>query len=70
MEKKLKDFLKSERSNAWLESREMSVYVRKGHHLGMNGELRSYFDIASIEVKPNFQRQGIFKRFLDLCQHL
>lgn len=49
--------------NAWLTGTTMQVYVRKGMHF-VDGKLRLCFDVASIVVDEEFQRQGIFTRWL------
>jgi hypothetical protein len=48
----------------------MSVYVRKGHHIGSDNQIHLYLDSANVEVKPRFQRKGRYKDFLSLCQRL
>lgn len=70
MENKLMEFLNSPIKRTWLVTKEISVYLRKGRHVGMNGAIRTYLDIANIEVRPAFQRKGIFKSFLSLCQRI
>lgn len=64
------EFLNSPIKRTWLVTKEISVYLRKGRHVGMNGAIRTYLDIANIEVGLAFQRKGIFKSFLSLCQRV
>ena len=46
----------------------MSVYVRKsGMHM-CGGKCRPCFDVASVEVYEDFQRQGLFTRWLDYVE--
>jgi len=59
----IKKFLASSVRNEWLTSKFMKVYVRKGFHI-VDGQMRRCFDVASIEVQPKFQRQGVFTRWL------
>ena len=70
MRQKLIEFLNSPCRRLWLESKEMKAYVRKGRHLGTDRQIHSYLDVASIEVEPDFRRQGLFKAFLALCQEV
>lgn len=70
MRKELSDFLNSPRRNTWLSTPEMAVYLRKGRHLGSDGRIHTFLDIASIEVQPEFRDQGYFKAFLALCQEI
>jgi hypothetical protein len=66
----LKNFLSSPNRNEWLRGRHVSAYVRKGHHLGPDGKLHHYLDLASIEVDIEFWGKGIFTEFLSACQKL
>jgi hypothetical protein len=70
MREKLIAFLDSPRRNTWLTSGGISVYVRKGFHIGSDGQPHTYLDIANIEVKPKLQRKGRYKAFLALCHEL
>jgi hypothetical protein len=64
------EFLKLSYHNKWLCDNKMAVYVRKGHHIGSDNKMHLFFDIASVEVKEKFQKQGIFKNFLLECQKI
>jgi hypothetical protein len=66
----LKNFLSSRNRNKWLCGRRVSVYVRKGKHLGPDGTIHEYLDLANIHVDERFQHKGIFKEFLNSCQEL
>jgi hypothetical protein len=66
----LKKFLESQNRNQWLRGRHVSAYVRKGHHLGPDGKLHHYLDLASIEVDIEFWGKGIFSEFLCACQKM
>lgn len=70
MKDKLNTFFDSPLRNTWLKSTEMSVYVRKGWHLGPDHRRRTYLDIANITVWEEFRHQGRFKTFLSLCQEI
>lgn len=70
MQEQLIKFLDSPFRNEWLQSEQMSVYVRKGLHLGTDHKAHRYLDIANVEVEPKFRRQGHFKAFLALCQEI
>lgn len=70
MQEQLIKFLDSPFRNEWLQSEQMSVYVRKGLHLGIDHKAHRYLDIANVEVEPKFRRQGHFKAFLALCQEI
>ena len=59
----IKKFLKSSARNEWLISRKLHVYVRKGFHI-VAGEMRRCFDVATIEVPPQHQHQGVFTKWL------
>jgi hypothetical protein len=67
---KLNAFFASPLRTTWLHSAPISVYVRKGFHIGSDGKFRHYLDIANIEVEASCRRQGHFKRFLALCQQI
>ena len=66
----LKKFLESQNRNQWLRGRHVSAYIRKGHHIGPDGKLHYYLDLASIEVVRKFWGLGIFTEFLMLCQEM
>jgi hypothetical protein len=66
----LKAFLSSHSRNQWLRGRHVSAYIRKGHHLGPDGKLHTYLDLASMEVDKEFWHKGIFTEFLNSCQEL
>jgi hypothetical protein len=70
IEKKLRAFFLSKQRNAWVETDQISVYLRKASHISANGELRHYLDIANVTVDLAFRRQGVFKAFLALCQQI
>ena len=70
MRQKLIDFFDSPTRNQWLYSEQIQVYLRKGRHLGFDGKIHHYLDIASIEVEADFRRQGLFKAFLALSQEI
>jgi hypothetical protein len=70
MKNKLQNFLNSPLRNTWLKSGGLSVYIRKGWHLGTDNKLHQFLDIASAEVSPRLQKHGRFKNFLALCQTL
>lgn len=60
METLIKEFLDSNLRNAWLETSDIKLYVRKGHHL-IDGKLCQTFDVASVEVVENKRGCGIFR---------
>lgn len=64
----LKDFLHSSERSRWLCNNKVKVYVRKStRYLRINDQKALPYkclDIASIEVTPKYQRQGIFKKVL------
>lgn len=70
MRDKLNVFFASPLRNTWLTSKPVSVYVRKGYHLGSDNKPHHYLDIANIEVEAFCRRQGHFKTFLALCQQI
>ena len=70
MRKQLIEFFHSPRRNAWVELPQMKVYLRKGFHLGSDRQVHKFLDIAAVEVAFRFQRQGVFKAFLALCQQI
>jgi hypothetical protein len=70
MKNKLQGFLDSSLRNVWLSSGGLKVYIRKGMHLGTDGKIHKFLDIASASVSPRLQKQGRFKNFLLLCQTL
>lgn len=68
-------FLDSPARNQWLENEELSVYIRKSRHrmpapdtgsVVADYRLRTghAIDIASVEVREPFRRQGVFSRLL------
>lgn len=46
----------------------MSVYVRKSLRRGLTGPFIPCFDIANIEVDPEFRGMGIFTKWLDILE--
>lgn len=70
LRKRLRAFLTGPEKVAWLETRWAKVYVRKSIRL-LHGRGQDYsrcLDLASIEVMPQFQRQGILTGFLDILE--
>jgi hypothetical protein len=60
----IKKFLNNPRTrNSWLESKLLRVYVRKGFH-SIDGQIRTTFDVANVEVPWKLQGRGIFTRWL------
>lgn len=70
METKLRAFFASPLNRRWLHSSGIGAYVRKGVHLGIDLQLHSYLDLASVEVKEDCRRQDRFRDFLALCQSI
>ena len=64
----LLDFLESPVRSQWLRNEFMKVYVRKSHH--HIGDLIKTLDTATIEVYPEFQRQGKCSEFLVLAHQI
>lgn len=52
------EFVESGRSNAWLYSDKINVYVR-------NNRLTREVDIANISIPEEHQRKGVFSAFLE-----
>ncbi|MFB2970403.1 hypothetical protein ACE1CD_15630 [Aerosakkonema sp. BLCC-F183] len=65
----LKDFLDSSVRNQWLTDEFMQVYLRKSHRY-YAGNLIQVLDIATIEVYPDFQRQGKCSEFLRITHQI
>lgn len=61
---KIEGFLKGVRPNRWLQADKMEVYVRKAVHVVQGMKASSCFDIANIQVHPDFQNQGVFSSWL------
>jgi GNAT superfamily N-acetyltransferase len=59
----IKKFLDGPARNEWLFAKKIHVYVRKGHHI-VNGKIQLCFDVATIDVPPQYQRQGVFTKWL------
>lgn len=55
--------------NKWFYADFGQVYLRKGAHL-INGKIKETLDLASIEIYPEYQRQGYFKRILAFTEQL
>lgn len=51
------------RFHHWFEIKSMQVYLRMTQR-SLEGKIRPTFDIANIEVREPYQRQGIFSEFL------
>jgi hypothetical protein len=64
MYEQLRSFVDSRARNAWLETFEWKIYVRKQSYRKFQNECYLCFDIASVEVGEEFQHQGIFTSFL------
>lgn len=48
----------------WMLSDEMGLYIRAQKRF-IDSQMREVITIASIEVSPQFQRQGLFKRLVE-----
>ena len=59
----LDEFLASRKSNSWLRTKELGVYVRKGQRL-IDGVYTNTLDIANIQQSDQFIGQGHFKSFM------
>ncbi len=70
MEKKLIAFLNSPLRNAWIGTREITVYLRKSRRVGPDGQFLCYLDSASVAVKPRYRQKGKYRDFVALCQRL
>lgn len=46
-------------SNAWIETHPLKVYVRIANHIIDSNKIERVLDIASIKVKPKWQKKGI-----------
>jgi len=64
MDTKIKEFLESKANNTWLEYSWGRVYVRKSQR-PMCDIYITMFDIASIEVLPQYRGMGYFTAWLD-----
>jgi len=53
--------------NAWLEDRNMKVYVRHGRHV-INGEMRETMDLANVEV--THKGKGRYKKFMEAAHEM
>lgn len=62
--KQFHDFLDSKENRQWLTNKKMQVYVRKSKRLVEN-QLLPALDIATIEVQPKYQRQGLCSNFIN-----
>lgn len=47
----------------WIENEKIKVYVRKAHRL-INKQMLVSLDLATIEVAPSFQNQGLCSNFI------
>jgi len=50
----------------WISDEFMKVYLRKSVR-NYNHQIETFFDIASIEVYPEYRFQGLCKQFLQYC---
>ena len=61
----LKRFLKDKTArNAWLESKDLRVYVRKSRRLLNTYALHDCLDIATLEITESKQRKGLGSGFI------
>ena len=65
----LVSFIESFNYNAWLESFQLKIYVRKGWH-SVDGSVRSCLDVANIVVEPQYQKQGLFKTWIERAEQV
>jgi len=63
----IRDFLQSGKRNCWIESGDLSVFVRRGFHL-IDHEIKNCFDIANINVDAEKRGQGIFTKWLSIAE--
>ena len=61
---RLKEFLNSTLTNAWLHTDHMEIYIRKGRHL-INGKIKLTLDVANVQVEEAHQGKGIFRNYLN-----
>jgi hypothetical protein len=62
----LEKFLASPHAkNEWLTTGQLSVYVRKGHHM-VNRHLYLFIDLANITVIKEMRGRGLFKQTFEL----
>jgi hypothetical protein len=70
---KLADFLKRTGNlasrNAWIETEDVSLYVRRGRHV-VCGTLLHTLDLANVTVDEVCRRQGTFKFILQTMQEM
>lgn len=62
-------FLESSRRTSWIQTPEIKVYVRKGHH-SICGELTDTLDIASVEVSSKARGTGVFRGFIQFAESI
>lgn len=53
----------------WMLSDEMGLYIRAQKRF-ISHQMREVITIASIEVSPQFQRQGLFKRLVERLEQV
>jgi hypothetical protein len=61
----LEKFLASHARNEWLMTGQLSVYVRKGHHI-VNRHMYLFIDLANITVIEEMRSCGLFKQTFEL----
>jgi hypothetical protein len=65
----LEKFLASPHAkNEWLTTGQLSVYVRKGHHM-VNRHLYLFLDLANITVIKEMRGRGLFKQTFELFKN-
>lgn len=69
LRKELEKFLASPARNQWIQTSQLEVYVRKGHHM-VNRHMYQFLDLANITIKKPFRHRGLFKQVLNLFKQM
>lgn len=70
MQRELASFVVMSRGNKWFESdRRISLYLRRGQRY-INRVIVECIDIASVEVREEYQAKGIFTKYLWVIERL